>query len=242
MKNILYSIAFSCFATFTFAQPTTWGIQFSNAIKTRYTPTINNMTNKGWEYSNSIITHGMEKIYDKTPDASYLNYIKAYIDLYVTAGGGIPSGIISLDKIHPGISVLFLYEKMKSANNVDTTKYKTAALNLRNILVGPASTYPKTSSGGIFWHKNNGSYNNIVLLDGVYMAHPFLAKYGRLFNDNAAMDTAINQIQCQANHPAGSQAGSGNTGCARLFLSSALKWRYYPLNLIESQEVGLISM
>ena len=31
------------------------------------------------------------------------------------------------------------------------------------------------------------------MLDGMYMAHPFLAKYGSLFNDNAAIDTAVNQ-------------------------------------------------
>ena len=31
------------------------------------------------------------------------------------------------------------------------------------------------------------------MLDGIYMAHPFLVKYGRMFSDNAAIDTAVNQ-------------------------------------------------
>ena len=31
------------------------------------------------------------------------------------------------------------------------------------------------------------------MLDGIYMAHPFLVKYGRMFGDNAAIDTAVNQ-------------------------------------------------
>ena len=145
------------------------------------------MTSKGWEYSNTIITHGMEKVYNQVPTAAYLTYIQNYVDTYVTAGGGFTAAVslTSLDRIHPGISCLFLYEK------TGLIKYKTAATALRNVLVGPSSTYSKTSNG-IFWHKLSG-YNNIVMLDGIYMAHPFLVKYGSLFNDNAAIDTAVNQ-------------------------------------------------
>lgn len=154
----------------------------------RYQPTIDAMTSKGWEYSNAIILQGMEKVYGCTNDVNYLNYIKTYVDTYVNSSGVISGVTInSLDRTHPGISSLFLYEK------TGNTKYKTAATTLRNMYVGPSATYPKTALGGIFWHKNNGSYNDIVMLDGIYMLHPFLAKYGRLFNDNAAIDTAVNQ-------------------------------------------------
>jgi rhamnogalacturonyl hydrolase YesR len=31
------------------------------------------------------------------------------------------------------------------------------------------------------------------MLDDIYIGHPFLAKYGSLFGDNAAIDTAVNQ-------------------------------------------------
>lgn len=193
MKNPFFGCIFLLFSLSCFSQASnTWSVKFSDAIESRYTPTINNMTSKGWEYSNTIITHGMEKVYNWVNDASYLAYIKAYIDLYVNASGTISATVNSLDKIHPGITVLFLYEKLKS-NAADSTKYRNAATNLRNILVGPSATYPKTAIGGIFWHKNNGSYNDIVMLDGIYMGHPFLAKYGRLFGDNAAIDTAVNQ-------------------------------------------------
>lgn len=193
MKKLLLTCIFLSVIFSSFSQASnTWAVKFSDAIKTRYTPTINNMTGKGWEYSNTIITHGMEKVYNWVNDASYLAYIKAYIDLYVNSSGAISATINSLDRIHPGISVLFLYEKLKS-NASDSLKYKTAATTIRNILVGASATYPKTTIGGIFWHKNNGSYNDIVMLDGVYMGHPFLAKYGSLFGDNAAIDTAVNQ-------------------------------------------------
>lgn len=194
MKKLPVSCIFLLISFYSFSQASnTWSVKFSDAIKTRYTPTINNMTGKGWEYSNTIITHGMEKVYNWVNDASYFNYIKAYVDLYVNSSGAISATINSLDRTHPGISVLFLYEKLKSTSSADSTKYRTAATTLRNIYVGASATYPKTAIGGIFWHKNNGSYNDIVMLDGIYMLHPFLAKYGSLFGDNAAIDTAVNQ-------------------------------------------------
>jgi len=189
MKSYLFALALFC-SLFSSGQTSndTWSVKFSNAMTTRYTPTINALTAKGWEYSNTIITHGMEKVYNKVPDsAKYLNYIKAYVDAYVNGSGVISATINSLDRTHPGISCLFLYEKTGLA------KYQTAATTLRNKYVGGSATFPKTAVGNIFWHKDNGSYNDIILIDGIYMLHPFLAKYGSMFGDNAAIDTAVNQ-------------------------------------------------
>ena len=168
----------------------TWSVKFTDAIISRWPGNINSMTGKGWEYSNTIITHGIEKVYNNVPTAGYLTYIRNYVDSYVNSSGSITASMVSLDRVHPGISCLFLYEQLKS-NLADSLRYRTAAINLRNLLVGPGATYSKTSNG-IFWHKLSG-YNNIVMLDGIYMAHPFLVKYGRMFNDNAAIDTAVNQ-------------------------------------------------
>ena len=196
MKNRSYLIIlfFYCLQGNLFAQTSndTWAVKFSNGIIYRYQPTVNALTSKGWEYSNTIITHGIEKVYNNVTDsAKYLNYIKTYVDAYVNSSGVISPTITlstaSLDKTHPGISCLFLYEK------TGLVKYKTAATFLRNFFVGASATYPKTAKGNIFWHKNNGSYNDIILIDGIYMLHPFLAKYGVMFNDNAAIDTAVNQ-------------------------------------------------
>ena len=196
MKPNFFVILFiSCLFSFMAIGQTsnnTWSVKFANGIVYRYQPTINALTSKGWEYSNSIITHGMEKVYNNVTDSvKYLNYIQTYIDTYVNGSGVISPTITTatttLDKTHPGISCLFLYEK------TGLLKYKTAATFLRNLFVGTSSVYPKTATGNIFWHKNNGSYNDIILIDGVYMLHPFLTKYGSMFNDNAAIDTAVNQ-------------------------------------------------
>lgn len=194
MKN-LFAFAFlltTCWTVSAQTAANTWSVKFSDAIITRWPGTINSMTGKNWEYSNSIITHGMEKVYLANPTPAYRTYIKGYIDPWLNATGGfVGVSLTSLDRVHPGISVLFLYEQFKS-NAADSTKYRNAATTLRNLIVGPTSTYSKTTNG-ILWHKLSG-YNNISMLDGMYMAHPFLAKYGRLFNDNAAIDTAVNQV------------------------------------------------
>lgn len=193
MKRLCLLISFIASSYLSFSQPasSTWSVKFANSMISRYSPTINAMTAKGWEYSNTIILHGMEKIFNQLPTyTSYKNYIQTYVDTYVNSTGGwvAPAPTInSLDRTHPGISCLFLYEQ------TGLLKYKTISTTLRNLYVGAGATYPKTAVGGIFWHKNNGSYNDIVMLDGIYMLHPFLAKYGRLFNDNAAIDTAVNQ-------------------------------------------------
>jgi unsaturated rhamnogalacturonyl hydrolase len=194
MKNLfaLVLLLTTCLAASAQTAANTWSVKFSDAIIARWPTTINNMTGKNWEYSNSIITHGMEKVYLANPTPAYRTYIKGYIDPWLNATGGfVGVSLTSLDRVHPGISVLFLYEQFKS-NAADSTKYRNAATTLRNLIVGPTATYSKTGNG-ILWHKLSG-YNNISMLDGMYMAHPFLAKYGRLFNDNAAIDTAVNQV------------------------------------------------
>lgn len=87
----------------------TWAVKFSNAMTVRYKPTINALTAKGWEYSNSIITNGMEKVFLNLPDSvKYKTYVQAYVDAYVNSSGVINATVNSLDRTHPGISCLFL--------------------------------------------------------------------------------------------------------------------------------------
>ncbi|MES2429774.1 MAG: glycoside hydrolase family 88 protein [Bacteroidota bacterium] len=189
-KSALILTLFLFCSSYLFSQADTWGVKFSDAIKTRYQPTINNMTNKGWEYSNSIVLHGMEKIYEYTRDTTYINYVKAYVDPYLANLNFNLSR--TLDKIHPGILCLYLFKE------TGLIKYKTAATTIRNyILTGTG--FAKTPDGG-FWHKNNGGYNNIMMLDGIYMAHPFLAKYGAMFNDDSALNSATRQTLLLASH------------------------------------------
>ena len=196
MTKILLVGLFSFLITCGLSQPTDWGKKFSDAIVARYQPTIDAMTHHGWDHSNSIILHGMEKIYTRTYNKSYLNYIKSFVDTFVSPDGSVKGLHPTLDGMHPGVLCLFLYEQ------TGQNKYKIAATNIRNYIIGTAnspSAFNKTPDGG-YWHKNDEHYKNVMTVDGAYMANPFLVRYGKLFHDEKSVDVATFQILLVASH------------------------------------------
>ena len=184
------SVAFLIFySLLSKAQTTNFGVQFSDAIISRYQPTINAFGGNGWDHANSIILHGIEKTYVKTKNPEYLKYIKDFVDTFVDEKGNVKGLKTELDGIHPGLLCLFLYETTKDV------RYKIAASNMRNYLLGTnasPSPFHKTPDGG-YWHKNNDHYHEVMTIDGVYMANPFLLKYGVQFNDSESVETALFQ-------------------------------------------------
>ena len=82
------------------------GVEVSNAIMKRYTPTIDAMGHNGWDHSNSVVLHGMEKIYGRTGDKAYLQYIQAFADQFINADGSIKALHASMDGMHPGVLCL----------------------------------------------------------------------------------------------------------------------------------------
>ena len=169
------ALAFSIFP----AQATTWAVDFSNAIIKRWPANIESLTGKTkWEYSNGIILHGIEKVYDYTKDVNYLNYIKKWVDSYVSTSGvvNIDTSLHSLDQIQPAVLCLFLYKE------TGTAKYKTAA----DYILSYLAKQPKNASGG-FWHKE--TYPNQMWTDGIYMAEPFVSKYGFRIGSAAYCDS-----------------------------------------------------
>lgn len=170
-------------------QTATVSEQFCDAIILRYQPTINAMTGKGWDHANSILLDGMAKIYGQTQKTEYLDYIKDFVDTHVDDQGRIEGLKSELDGIHPGMLCLFLYE------TTGEDKYKTAAGNMRDFLLGTAenpSIFNTTPDGG-FWHKNNDHYKQVMTIDGAYMSNPFLVKYGVLFDDKQSIEEAVFQ-------------------------------------------------
>jgi unsaturated rhamnogalacturonyl hydrolase len=160
------------------ASSTTWGIDFSNAIIQRWPNSINDMTNKGWEYSNGIVLQGIERVYEYTKDAQYVNYIKKYVNQFVDENGDADydKTANSLDKLHPAIVCLFLYQE------TGEQKYKLAA----DKLFVAMKNQPVNGAGG-FWHKEK--YPNQMWCDGVYMALPFFVKYGYRIGEQSYCDS-----------------------------------------------------
>ena len=164
-------------------------VQFADAIMKRYS-NINDLTDKGWEYSNSIVLVSFEKLYKSTKDKRYLNYMKKFTDKYIHEDGSLEydkSGH-NLDLIQPGMLALGLYDI------TGEEKYAIAAKTIRNDM----NNLPKNSAGG-FYHK--GEYENQMWADGIYMAEPFVMRYGAMFNDvQESADLATSQMILFADH------------------------------------------
>jgi unsaturated rhamnogalacturonyl hydrolase len=189
MRNFILTVLLIVLPLFSKAQTTNLGIQFSDAIIARYQPTIDALNHKGLDHTNSIVLHGMEKIYLKTKKPEYLSYIKDFVDSFVDKNGNVKGLKTELDGIHPGVLCLFLFEVTKEE------KYKIAATNIKNFILGTSekpSLFNKTPDGG-YWHKNNDHYQDIMTIDGVYMANPFLLKYGIMFGDSESVNVALFQ-------------------------------------------------
>jgi unsaturated rhamnogalacturonyl hydrolase len=142
----------------------------------------------GWGYQVGFALYGTYLVYERTHDAKYLAYIKAWVDHYVDAQGNIKQGFNSLDSMQAGNLLVLLHQRTRDP------RYQIAAATIRTRL----DTYPRTSDGG-FWHAT--SRPGQLWLDGTYMSMPFLLRYGAAFGDAAyADDEAAKQVMIDASH------------------------------------------
>lgn len=137
-----------------------------------------------WNYEQGLMLDAFYQLWKDTGDDKYFNYVKKNIDYYVLDDGSIKTYKLSdfnIDNISPGRVLLHLYQE------TGEEKYKMAADTLRKQLV----LHPKTNEGG-FWHKK--IYPNQMWLDGLYMAEPFNARYGEMFNEPEIFNEVAKQF------------------------------------------------
>ena len=151
-----------------------------------------------WNYTNGLVTLANQKLYEYTQEQKYwdygLSYAEQLIDKEGKIGGGYEVEKYSLDLINSGKLLFEIYSK------TGDHRYKTAM----NVLHKQLETHPRNSDGG-YWHKK--SYPWQMWLDGVYMADPFAAQYGLVFNDPKAIDDAILQAELIQKHTFDAKTG-----------------------------------
>lgn len=150
--------------------PESWMVDFSDKIK--------------WNYTHGLEMQAMIRVWEKSGDEKYFNYAKNYADTMINEDGTIKTYRLeryNIDHINPGKILFPIYRKMGDP------KYQKALQLLRNQM----KTHPRTSNGG-YWHKQ--IYPHQVWLDGLYMACPFLAEYGKTFNEPALFDEVTLQL------------------------------------------------
>jgi unsaturated rhamnogalacturonyl hydrolase len=147
------------------ALPTDVSRAVVDSTMTRFTPA----TFGGWNYFKAFYLYGQYLFYKRTGEGKYLEFIKAWLDRYVT-DAGVSNQFNSLDAMRPMQLLPLMYAE------TGLWKYRTASDQLRRRF----DAYPRTSDGALI---HNVTMKGELWCDGVYMALPFLALYGRTFGD-----------------------------------------------------------
>ncbi|MGG5485536.1 glycoside hydrolase family 88/105 protein [Gaetbulibacter sp. PBL-D1] len=141
-----------------------------------------------WSYTPGLVLSACAKLYEKTGNQTYYDYVYAYADAMIDSTGTIKTYKLSnqnLDMIKSGDVLLYLYPKTKEE------RFLTAMETLNSQM----ESQPKTSDGG-YWHKKIYPYQ--MWLDGLYMAEPFHTKYARDYiEDEAAKQKIYDDVVLQ---------------------------------------------
>ena len=150
-----------------------------------------------WGYQPGLFLIGQYMLYRRTKDRKLLNYIVGYLHTHLNAAGELDQPIDSLDAVLSANLLVIMYEETHDP------WYKLAADKFRRRF----DTYPRTSEGG-FWHGDRAERSFQLWLDGVYMAVPFLLRYGRAFGDSKyANAEAVKQLLVYHSHLKSDQMG-----------------------------------
>jgi len=189
-----------------------------------------------WDYTAGLFTLSLLKLNEKTPTNTYVEFTKQAIGSFITSDGKIQTykpEEFQLDALNPGKTVLALWQLTHEE------RYKSAATILRLQL----DTQPRTADGG-FWHKQR--YPHQMWLDGIYMASPFYAEYGKLFGEAGAFDEVAKQLCLIDEHTYDAKTGlnyhgwdesksqpwaNPATGCSSNFWGRAIGW--YAMALVD---------
>lgn len=173
-------------AQFNGATPLEWSQRLAQSEMARRGPTLNyqGAPRARWDYTTGIFSLALLQVAERTNDAAMRDYAAQLVTSFVQPDGTIATykqDEFNVDMVTPGRALLLCYERTPEP------RLKTALATLRAQL----AAQPRTSEGG-FWHKLR--YPHQMWLDGLYMASPFLAHYGKVFNEPAAFDDVAKQL------------------------------------------------
>ena len=176
---------------------TPWSVRMVESEMSRQPIYLNS-----WGYVEGTFLKSVEELWRTTSDNKYFQYIRNSLDAGFKSDGGLKSynySDYSLDEICEGRILLLMYKE-----GLNEIKYQNAIDTLRSQL----RHQPRTYDGG-FWHRNNsnGQYPHQMWLDGIYMANPFYAEYGLLFNEPEDFDDVLKQITVMEKHARDSVTG-----------------------------------
>ncbi|WP_259016119.1 glycoside hydrolase family 88 protein [Emticicia fluvialis] len=236
-KKLIAIFLFGCISSIA-QKP--YSVQMAESFMTWHKDSITVKPNKpaGWDYEQGLALKALEKVWYRTGDGKYFEYIRKDIDRYVQKDGSIRTyayNDFNLDNIPTGRALLMLAQQTQP----DKEKYIKAA----HLLWKQIENQPKTKEGG-YWHKQRYPYQ--MWLDGLFMCEPFAAEYSRLFNKPEHFDDIARQFALIEKYAVDEQTGlvyhgydesreqkwaDKKTGLSPHFWSRAIGW--YGMALVD---------
>jgi unsaturated rhamnogalacturonyl hydrolase len=199
MKKNIYIIVVVCLLQTTLLAQKPWSERMTETVMQLWPDSMALKAGQPakWIYDQGLILKAIEKVWLRSGNGKYFDYIKKSMDFFVTKEGTIRTykqGDYNIDNITPGRNLLLLYDVLEDE------KYRKAAAILREQL----KEHPRTKEGG-FWHKKIYPYQ--MWLDGLYMGEPFYAEYAIRFNELQAFDDIANQFIWMEQHARDAKTG-----------------------------------
>ncbi|MBB4682866.1 glycoside hydrolase family 88/105 protein [Amycolatopsis jiangsuensis] len=141
----------------------------------------------GLGYPDALVLLGMYRLYQRTGEHRYLDYLKAWGTAKVHTDGSTGEAYDSLDSMLVGNVFLVL------GKETGDERYHLAAQRIHDRL----ESYPKTTDGGFI---HNTSLTGQLWADGVFMLTPFLASYASATGDPASATEAAKQLNIYFGH------------------------------------------
>ncbi|MCF3649214.1 glycoside hydrolase family 88 protein [Synoicihabitans lomoniglobus] len=168
------------------ATPLEWSTRMAESERARYGETLDfeGAPRARWDYTSGLLSGFMLDLAETIGDDGLRDYAEGIVGSFVAPDGMIRTYKMSdynIDMVTPGKVTLRLYER------TGEERFKIATETIREQL----RQHPRTREGG-FWHKQR--YPHQMWLDGLYMAAPFYAAYGKMFHEPAAYDDVASQI------------------------------------------------
>ncbi|WP_344865454.1 glycoside hydrolase family 88/105 protein [Amycolatopsis ultiminotia] len=141
----------------------------------------------GLNYPDGLVLLGIYRLYQRTHDQRYLDYLKAWGTAKVSTDGDTGVAYDSLDSMFIGNVFLVL------AKETGDHRYTLAAQRIHDRL----KSYPRTSDGAFI---HNTGLSGQLWADGAFMVTPFLANYAVATGDSSASAEAVKQLNLYFGH------------------------------------------
>lgn len=239
MKKYILYISLFCFSLTGKAQKP-FSQQMADSFMAWYPDSIvvKPRVKSTWDYEQGLMLKAIEKVWRRTADTKYYDYILADMNRFVAEDGSIKTyktEDYNLDNINSGRVLLNLYQQTQPGKD----KFRKAA----DLLWHQLETQPLTKEGA-YWHKQRYPYQ--IWLDGLFMAEPFSAEYAKIFNKPEHFTHIANQFAQVEKHMVDAKTGliyhgydeskeqkwaDPKTGLSPHFWSRSIGW--YAMALVE---------